>query len=645
MTPQRFPTERGKPLENATLARMSAEIGDFISRALQSLQDSISRLFGQSQALPAETEAVAERAEELYDLQLRSSSQRVDRMFLVLMFCQYAACLIVALWISPRSWAGAANPVHLHVWMAIPFAAIITGGPVAVALWRPGTVLTRHFIAAGQMLMSALLIALSAGRIETHFHVFGSLAFLAFYRDWRVLITASLITAMDHLVRGVFWPESIYGVTNPEYWRWLEHTGWVVFEDFFLILSMRQSLQTLRDGCARRAELELARDVAEQASRAKDDFIATLSHELRTPLTPSLMTLSALTRNDRLEQSLRDELQMVRRNVELEARLIDDLLDLTRIAQGKIQLMLGAIDVHASISHVIENCRTELAAKKLNLELQLEAERPWVSADGARLQQVFWNLIKNAIKFTPEGGEILVRSSNEGGRLKVEVADNGMGISADLLPRIFHRFEQGGTAVTRQFGGLGLGLSICRAIMELHRGAILADSRGEGWGSTFTVVLTAMSSAPTVRSSNESQILRLSGKLPRRILLVDDHADTRQTLERLLTRAGYEVTTADCVSAALRQAQISQFDLLVSDIGLPDGTGYDLMAELHGRFGLPGIAFSGYGMEDDVKRSLAVGFSAHLTKPIDFDRLKEEMSKALAAHHGMGTLKSRPAGT
>ncbi|HEY2342609.1 MAG TPA: ATP-binding protein, partial [Chthoniobacteraceae bacterium] len=581
-----------------------------MSVALHAIKAFVFKPFGWTQApLDADPDIVG-RANQIYRKQILEATKRVDYMFAFLMVCQYVGCVFIALCVSPPAVSGGRE--HIHFFAAFSLGALFTAAPVACAILRPGAMLTRLVVAIGQMLMSGLLIAITGGRLETHFHIFGSLAFLAFYRDWRVLVTASLIVAMDHLARGVLWPESVYGIASPDYWRWLEDTIWVLFTDVFLTLSIMQSLRTLRESCTRQAELEHARDSAERASRAKDDFIATLSHELRTPLTPSLMTLSALGGDETISAELREQLKMVRRNVELEARLIDDLLDLTRIAQGKIQLLPGAVDVHATLNHVLENCRSELAAKSLSLDLQFEAPRPWVSGDEARLQQVFWNLLKNAIKFTEQNGTIIVRTSNESNRLKIDFTDNGIGISADVLPKIFHRFEQGSASVTRQFGGLGLGLSICRAIVELHHGGIRAESRGEGWGSTFTVVLNAMATAPSARKSNETQLLRRIGKLPRRILLVDDHADTRQTLERLLTRAGYEVTPAESVATALQCAQEAKFDLLVSDIGLPDGTGYDLMQSLQPRFGLPGIAFSGFGMESDVKKSLEAGFSAHL---------------------------------
>jgi CheY-like chemotaxis protein len=258
------------------------------------------------------------------------------------------------------------------------------------------------------------------------------------------------------------------------------------------------------------------------------------------------------------------------------------------------------------------------------------AANRWSYGDSARLQQVFWNLVRNAVKFTPAGGRLEVRTEDAGDRVRIDFIDSGIGIAPDVLPKIFERFEQGGAATTKQFGGLGLGLSICRAIVELHRGVIRAESRGRGWGSTFTIVLPAKSEAPLAVPISQTQVLRVSGKLPRRVLLVDDHEDTRETLARLLARAGYQVTGADSVQSALEKAASERFDILVSDLGLPDGHGTELMREVKARYNLPGIAFSGFGMQDDVEKSLEAGFSAHLTKPVDFKQLKEAMSEALS---------------
>ncbi|HEV7403784.1 MAG TPA: ATP-binding protein [Chthoniobacteraceae bacterium] len=579
-----------------------------------------------ARSLPA---ALQRRADALHLEQRGLLTKRIDHSFALLMVVQYGAGILAALVFAAHGPGLASSAGRAHVLMAVLLGALFTAPPVALAFLQPGAVWTRHTVAVGQMLMSGLLIHISGGRIETHFHIFGSLAFLAFYRDWRVLITASAIVAADHFVRGVFWPASIYGTAAADAWRWLEDTGWVIFEDAFLILSIRHSQVLLGDVALRRAELEQARDSAEQASRAKDEFLAVLSHELRTPLTPSLMTLAALCDSSRIDEETRDELCMVRRNVELEARLIDDLLDLTRITAGKLQLTSGNVDLHALLRHILETCRPEFRQKQIAVTKRMEAANFWCYGDSARLQQVFWNLVRNAIKFTPAGGRLEVRTQDAGDRIRIDFVDSGIGIAPDVLPKIFQRFEQGGTAVTKQFGGLGLGLSICRAIVELHRGVIRAESRGRGWGSTFTIVLPAKRDAPATVPPSQTQVLRVSGKLPRRVLLVDDHDDTRETLAKLLTRSGYDVTGAGTVQGALDKASTGTFDILVSDLGLPDGHGTDLMRALKEQYHLPGIAFSGYGMQDDVEKSLASGFSAHLTKPVDFKKLKEAMGEAL----------------
>ncbi len=589
------------------------------------MSSAVSPSIASTAELPAP--AVANRTRELSRQQFDILSRRVDRSFAALMVCQYVACLLVSLLISPHAWPN--SEMAGNVWAAVLLGGVITAIPVALSILHPGEKITRHGIAAAQMLMSGLLIHLTGGRLETHFHVFGSLAFLAFYRDWRVLVTASAVVIVDHLLRALWWPESIFGASTPEPWRWVEHTGWLIFEVACLIVAIRQNLATFGSLMENRAELELARDRAEQASNAKDDFMAVLSHELRTPLTPSLMMLSSLAEDERIEPALRKDIALVRRNVELEARLIDDLLDLTRVVAGKLQLTPGNVDLHALLGDLLETCRNEFQAKRLTVRRTFEAQRPWLYGDSARVQQVFWNLLKNAVKFTPAGGQIEVRTSDAGEKIRIDVTDNGVGIPAEVLPRIFQRFEQGGVAVTREFGGLGLGLTICRAIVDMHRGAIRAESRGPGWGATFTVVFPARQSAPTQRAGVQTQLLRLNGLLPRRVLLVDDHTDTRETLARLLAKANYEVTTADTVASALDKAATAKYDIVVSDIGLPDGSGCDLMRELKQRYGMRGVAFSGYGMEEDIRKSLEAGFSAHLTKPVDFHRLKEVMGLAL----------------
>ena len=361
-----------------------------------------------------------------------------------------------------------------------------------------------------------------------------------------------------------------------------------------------------------------AKEAAEAANRAKDAFLAALSHELRMPLTPALLSVSALEADPRLPADLRDELRLVRRNVEIEARLIDDLLDLTRIAQGKMSFDLERVDAHAKVLNSIDICRGDLTARRLHLDVQLRARRHHVRADGARLQQVFWNLLTNAAKFTPEGGTVTVATEDgDGDCLRILVADTGIGIAPDVLPHVFEAFEQGGPETTRRFGGLGLGLAISRAIVEAHCGTLTARSGGRGTGATFTVELTgATAVAPAGPSPPTAAAPRRQGL---RILLVEDHRDTARVMARLLSRAGHAVTTAGSVAAATDAAAAGPFDLLLCDLGLPDGSGLALMERLKP---LPGIALTGYGMDEDVKKAHEAGFLAHLTKPINLRQLE-----------------------
>ncbi len=217
---------------------------------------------------------IATRVEELEEIQLHARRARVDRMFAVLLVIEYVAAIAGALVVSPYAWAGKERVLHMHVWIAVLGGAGIVLLPLLLAFFRPGTKLTRHVIAASQMLLSALLIHLTGGRIETHFHVFGSLAFLAFYLDWGVILTATIVVAADHFLRGIFWPESVYGVTNPEWWRFLEHAGWVAFEDVFLIWSCVFGLREVHNGAVRQAEIEHLKELEQLKSAALEMALA-----------------------------------------------------------------------------------------------------------------------------------------------------------------------------------------------------------------------------------------------------------------------------------------------------------------------------------------------------------------------------------
>ena len=364
-----------------------------------------------------------------------------------------------------------------------------------------------------------------------------------------------------------------------------------------------------------KTNLELAEKA--RSNLAKDQFLAMLSHELRTPLTPVLASALALENEPALPEGVRESLQMIRRNVELEARLIDDLLDLTRIDRGKVQLNFEVVDAHTLLQNALEICQPEIDRKHLMHSLNLEARRVYLQADPARLQQIFWNLINNAVKFTPGEGRISISTSNDShGQLHVQIADSGLGIEPESLPKIFDAFEQGGRT---QLGGLGLGLAISKALAEAHKGTIAAQSAGRDKGSTFTLVFptcekVAAQIAPAV-SPRESKHQAM------RILLVEDHEDTNRSLTNLLRRRGYQVQSALNFHSALDLSAREQFDVLISDLGLPDGSGIDLMQILQSKRPVIGIALTGFGMEDDIRKGREAGFRYHLVKPIDLNRL------------------------
>jgi PAS domain S-box-containing protein len=386
-------------------------------------------------------------------------------------------------------------------------------------------------------------------------------------------------------------------------------------------------------------QLREAKRAAEAASRAKDKFLAVLSHELRTPLSPVLMTLAAMDMNPDLAPALRDDIAIIQRNVELEAKLIDDLLDLSRVMAGKLPMNLETVDVNEAVGHVCATCRPFVLEKGIHLHCDLPDASHCVKADPARFQQVLWNLLKNAAKFTPERGDIYVTvSAIVEDRVRVQVRDTGIGIAPDVLPRIFDAFEQGDVDITRQFGGMGLGLAISKNLVELHHGTIHAESGGAKQGSTFTVEFPLVSSkadvhaAPAKRASWNGESLR--------ILFVDDNADTALVLSKFLNASGHSVKTAGSAAAALELAGKEPFDVIISDIGLPDATGYELMKEIKARYPMQGIAMSGYGMDEDLQKSREAGFSDHIVKPATAAQLERSIRRL---RKNMMSRESQPA--
>jgi len=418
--------------------------------------------------------------------------------------------------------------------------------------------------------------------------------------------------------------------------------GWV------LVLRDITGLKRADQERVRMLREQAARAEAETANRAKDRFLATLSHELRTPLTPILAAVTSMLDNLATPGECRNVLEMIHRNVTLEARLIDDLLDLTRIRGGQLHLKREITDAHELVHQVVEICREDLRSAGLELVLDLAARRHDVDADPARLQQVLWNLLKNAIKFSPTvGGTITIRSRDRdddqlpvaGSWLVIEVADEGIGIEPELLPRVFSMFEHGGPSTRPKFGGLGLGLTISRSIVEQHGGHLSASSGGHGKGTTLTLELPGVKapiSPPSLPPPTpDTGINHRSLK----ILMVEDNKDTLNYLSQMLVQRGHVVRTASNLAMALRVASETDFELLISDIELPDGSGLELMWKLRSKNAIKGIALSGFGSSDDVEQSRCAGFSEHLTKPIEFRHLGEAIQRVAASILVEGLIK------
>lgn len=379
--------------------------------------------------------------------------------------------------------------------------------------------------------------------------------------------------------------------------------------------------------------LQKAKLEAERASLAKDRFIAVLSHELRTPLVPIMSGAQLLEMHDGLPAEVASIVAMIRRNAALEARLIEDLLDVTSIERGKLTLDMKIVDARSALDGALDTTREEIQQKRIALHLDVDDAHAIVRGDEARLQQILWNLIRNAVKFTHHDGELRIVADNPTPELlRIRVSDNGIGISAAALPKIFSPFEQAESGNSATFGGLGLGLSIARGLALKHGGDLTASSDGVGHGATFELTLrTALESDPQGILTRSGNFMAVDADdLQYRVLLVEDNIDAETVLRLSLESRGHSVVTARTVSEALDAIARESFDVLVSDIGLPDGSGLDVIAAVANRF--PAIALSGYGMEENLRASREAGFVDHLIKPVDGKRLLALISSAVRAH-------------
>ena len=391
---------------------------------------------------------------------------------------------------------------------------------------------------------------------------------------------------------------------------------------------------------------QAARADAEQANRTKDEFLATLSHELRTPLS-AILGWSHLVRTGKLDEpQLSRAFETIERNARSQSQLIDDLLDVSRIITGKLQIEPRPVDLCAIIEDVLEGVQPAVEAKKIQLETDLEAAGSFVAGDANRLRQVFWNLLSNAIKFTPESGHVGVNANQVGTEVRVSVSDSGIGIASEFLPHIFDRFRQADGSTTRVHGGLGLGLSIVKHLVQLHAGQVTVESGGQNQGATFIVSLPLASNAPADETENESAAEQKGDGLPAsfskllegmRILVVDDEADSRDLVSAILTRCGGKVKSCKSAAEALKTFRAWKPDVLVSDIGMPVEDGYTLIQKLRKQRlklarEIPAIALTAYATDDDRARTLSAGFQVHLAKPIEPETLVKSIAGAAGRH-------------
>lgn len=462
-------------------------------------------------------------ADALYRKIMRDTYIDTDRLFAILMLLQWIVAIALALVVSPRTWIGDESAVHIHVYAAVFLGAALSGLPIVLAWKLPGRTITRHTIAIAQMLWSALLIHLTGGRIETHFHVFGSLAFLAFYRDWRVLVTATVVVAADHFLRGVWWPQSVFGVLVESPFRWIEHAVWVVFEDVILVWSCLRGCREARTIAEREAGLSVANEVlaeqnaerrrAEQevrrlydtltvaheqalaASRVKSQFLANMSHELRTPLNAiigysELLQLLAAKKKDLTYTGDLEKIQKAGKHL---LALINDILDISKIEAGRTELELQVFDVNQIIDEIRETI-TPLAAQNANqLEINIEQGLLPVNADPTRLKQCLLNLLSNACKFTNQGRVSLSvdkQPAPAGENLVFQVADTGIGLTPEQIAKLFQPFTQADASTTRKFGGTGLGLAITKKLCEAMGGQVSVEST-VSVGSVFRIQMPA----------------------------------------------------------------------------------------------------------------------------------------------------------
>ena len=613
-------------------------------------------------SVPADTVEADARLEkrvgELHEETLASLRDVGNRVFFWLLFAQWVFAIILAVTMSPFAWEGKARTIHLHVEIALVFGGLINSLPLMLIVLRPHWTVTRYSVAIAQMLWSGILIHLTGGRIETHFHVFGSLAFLALYRDWKVFVPATITIGLDHLLRAQFFPESVFGTNTTEWWRVLEHTGWVLFEDVVLIYGCiravassrmlaergarveaqhasveqqvvertRQLEAEIAERRAREADLQAARAAAEAASRAKTDFLANMSHEIRTPMN-GVLGFTHLLLETKLDAEQREHVQIIRQSGETLLTVINDILDFSKVEAGKLSIENVPFDLRYAAEQVVELLAPQAEQKGIELALHVSADLPAsFMGDAGRVRQVLLNLVGNAIKFTRKGHVLIeidvFRALHINGQdvARCSITDTGIGIPKEKQSLLFQQFSQADTSTTREYGGTGLGLAISRRLVELMGGKVGFSSE-PGAGSKFWFTLPAPLGAEAAPQPHAPSAPEMADM---RVLVVDDLSVNRMLLCRQLEAWGITHEAVESGQRALdvlKSARLAEqpFDIALLDFLMPEMDGFDLGQRIKAdpllsRTSL--VMLTSGSQRSAADAFLLAGFSVFLCKPV-----------------------------